>query len=94
MNMAGIYARMGKPEEARRILKEVEGSSGREYGSRIYPADAYLWLGDKDKAMDLLEKAYAERDAKLIFIATAPSFDPLRGDPRFKNLLRRMGLEK
>ena len=96
---AYAYARMGKPEDARRILNSIEGPSAGDdydnsYGSRVYLAVAYAWLGDKDKAFHLLDEAYAERDARMICIRTEPSLDPLRDDPRFNDLLRRIGLEK
>jgi adenylate cyclase len=91
---AEVYARMGKPEEARRIMKTIEGSSVLdEYASHFALAAAYGWLGDKDKAFSLLEKGYAERNTRLIAIKSDPWLDPLRDDPRFNALLRRIGLE-
>jgi len=56
-------------------------------------AAAYGWLGDKDKAFSLLEKCYTERNTRLIYIRSDPSLDPLRDDPRFGAMLRRIGLE-
>jgi hypothetical protein len=50
-------------------------------------------LGDKASAMDWLEKAYRERDHSLVAIKTDPGYDPLRGDPRFAALMRRMKLD-
>jgi tetratricopeptide (TPR) repeat protein len=96
---AYAYARMGKPEEGRRILNSIEGPSADDdydnsYGSRVYLAAAYAWLGDKDKAFSLLEEAYAERDARMTYLKSEPSLDPLRSDPRFTDLLCRIGLEK
>jgi hypothetical protein len=49
-------------------------------------------LGDKDQAFAWLEKAYAEKAGSLQNIKTAPSMDPLRTDPRYTDLLKRMGL--
>jgi adenylate cyclase len=92
---AFVYARMGKTEEARRILKGRESIGG--YGafvSRAHLAATYGWLGEKDKAFRLLEKAYEERDAKLFLLKVDPRFDCLRPDPRFTDLLRRIGLDK
>ena len=85
---------MGKSAEARKILGEIEKGKGGIYGSTAYAAAAYGWLGDKDKAFNLLEKAFAERDARMIFLKVEPWFDSLRSDPRFSDLLRRIGLEK
>ena len=53
----------------------------------------YGALGDKDQAFAWLEKAVAENNARLIFLYE-PQFDPLRSDPRFTSLRRRMGFEK
>lgn len=50
-------------------------------------------LGEKDSAIALLERAYAERQLSLTEVAVEPAFDPLRSDERFRALLRRMGLE-
>jgi hypothetical protein len=49
-------------------------------------------LGDKEEALKYLEKGYQERDGGLTYIAVDPLYDPLRSDPRFQNLLRRMNL--
>ena len=56
-------------------------------------ARLYAQLGEKDQAFEWLEKAYEERDGDLLFINNRPDFDPLRDDPRFHDLLRRMNLE-
>ncbi len=55
-------------------------------------AQHYLYAGDYDRAMDWLEKAFEVRDPNLPYIALCPIFDPLRSDPRFQDLLRRMNL--
>ncbi|OGD19211.1 MAG: hypothetical protein A2W03_15350 [Candidatus Aminicenantes bacterium RBG_16_63_16] len=78
-------------------MNSIEGPSADDdydnsYGSRVYLAVANAWLGDKDKAFSLLEEGYAERDARLTHIKSEPSLGPLRDDPRFTNLLRRIGL--
>jgi TolB-like protein len=92
---AYVYARMGKAEEARKILRGREYiSAPGEFIPRAYLAATYGWLGEKDKAFRLLEKAYEERDARMIHLKVDPRFDCLRSDPRFTDLLRRMGLEK
>jgi len=92
---AYVYARMGKAEEARKILRGRESISAYgEFVSRVFLAAAYGWLGEKDKAFRLLEKAYEERDSKLVLLKVDPRLDSLRSDPRFTDLLRRIGLEK
>jgi len=54
-------------------------------------ADLYGLLGDKDQAFALLEKAYNERDNMVVLLKVDPYFDPLRSDPRFTDLVRRVG---
>jgi eukaryotic-like serine/threonine-protein kinase len=56
-------------------------------------AQAYMRMGEKEKTFSWLEKAYEEHDSGLVSLAVEPMFDPIRSDPRFKDLLRRMKLE-
>jgi TolB-like protein len=56
-------------------------------------SDSYVYLGEKDQAFEWLEKRYEDRDGSLIFLNISPQWDPLRDDPRFHDLLRRMNLE-
>jgi DNA-binding winged helix-turn-helix (wHTH) protein/tetratricopeptide (TPR) repeat protein len=82
----------GRPEEARRILAELEERAARGY---VEPSDfAFLWtaLGEPDRAIDHLERACDERSRYVAFLATWPIYDPLRGHPRWGGLLRRAGL--
>jgi serine/threonine-protein kinase len=82
----------GRPEEARRILAELEERAGREY---VESSDfAFLWtaLGEPDRALDRLEQACDERSRFVTFLATWPIYDPLRGHPRWPELLKRAGL--
>jgi hypothetical protein len=55
--------------------------------------NAYLGLGDNDEAFAWFERAYEEQSNILIYIKVSPWFDPLRGDPRFQDLVRRVGLD-
>jgi DNA-binding winged helix-turn-helix (wHTH) protein/tetratricopeptide (TPR) repeat protein len=85
-------ARAGRPEEARRILAELEERARREY---VEPSDfAFLWtaLGEADRAVEHLERACDERSRFVAFLATWPIYDPLRAHPRWGELLRRAGL--
>lgn len=66
-------------------------SKGRS-NPAFYLATIYTGLGQKDQALQQLEKAYEERFYRLIFLGVDPVFDSLRGDPRFQELLRRVGL--
>jgi TolB-like protein len=64
------------------------------YNSPFGTAILYAQLGEKSKALDSLEKAYEQRSLSMTELAIEPSFDPIRSDPRFQTLLRRVGLEK
>ena len=64
------------------------------YNSPFGTAILYAQLGEKSKALDSLEKAYEQRSLSMTELAIEPSFDPLRLEPRFQSLLRRVGLEK
>jgi eukaryotic-like serine/threonine-protein kinase len=86
------FAVSGKNEEARRILSELKELSEREYVSPYFLALIYTGLGEKDQALEWLEKAYQERVAFLIYLGKQPQFDALRSDARFTELGRRVGL--
>jgi hypothetical protein len=57
-----------------------------------YPARIYVGLGERDQALAWLEKGHAARGAHMEFLGVEPDFDPLRSDPRFVDLLRRVNL--
>lgn len=89
--LAVAYANMpDKRNEARAILTRIENMN--EYVSPALLAAIYTALDDNDKAMELLERAYVKHDPLLRYIKTGYEYDGLRGDPRFADLLRRMGL--
>ncbi len=87
------YAVSGKRREAQNILAEIESLWKRRYFSPIDIALIHAGLGDKDGAFAWLTKAYDARDPQLIWVNVEPELKRLRTDPRFKDLLRRMGLE-
>ena len=80
------YAMAGRRVAALQVLNEMEKE--RERGL-IFKAIIYSGLGQKDEAIALLERAYAKHGA-LTFIKVDPKFDPLRSEPRFQDLVRRM----
>jgi TolB-like protein/Tfp pilus assembly protein PilF len=86
------YARAGRREDALRLLAKLKAR--REAG--YFPAgafvNAYLGLGDKEQTFVWLEQAYKEQSNILQFVKTHPFFDPIRSDPRFADLERRVGL--
>jgi tetratricopeptide (TPR) repeat protein len=89
-----IYAGMGQTAEARRILAGIKAKMKTSYVMPIEVAAVHAALGDREEAFAWLEKAYQERCAYLYGIKCDAWFDSLRDDPRFTDLLRRIGLEK
>jgi DNA-binding winged helix-turn-helix (wHTH) protein/TolB-like protein/lipoprotein NlpI len=85
------YALAGKRSEALAILDELKMLSKQKYIPAYFIAVVYTGLNDKAQAIEWLEKGYQERSGALNFINVDPRFDVLRGDPRFQDLLRRMG---
>ncbi len=86
------YARAGRAAEARKTLDEILARAKRHYVSPFYIANAYFGVGDKENGFPWLQKAYEERSEFMVFINVAPSFDDVRGDPRFNDMQRRVGL--
>jgi serine/threonine-protein kinase len=84
-------AMAGRRDKALQIIDELNARSKQEYIASNHFATIYIGLGDKDKAFEWLEKTYEERSGWMVWLQTAPEFDSLRSDPRFADLLRRMG---
>jgi DNA-binding winged helix-turn-helix (wHTH) protein/TolB-like protein/thioredoxin-like negative regulator of GroEL len=91
-SIAYAYAVSDKAEEARKILKELNEQQ-KPPSSPFDLAVIHLGLGDKHRAIDLLEKAFDERSYRLLYTGIDPVFDSLRSDTRFKDLARRLGLK-
>ncbi|MFB0565689.1 MAG: protein kinase [Candidatus Aminicenantaceae bacterium] len=87
------YGLAGKKDKALELLSELEARSNKGYVSPFWVAVIYMGLGEMDKAFEWLEKAYEERDGKLIYISVPAPFDALSDDPRYKQLLKKMDLE-
>ncbi len=90
--LAYIYGRAGEPEKARRELEKLENVSRHEHPSVVTMLWAHLGAGNKEEALADLEKAYSEHYSVVVTLKVEPAFDPLRSDPRFQDLLRRVGL--
>jgi TolB-like protein/Tfp pilus assembly protein PilF len=93
--VAGVgdaLAAAGKKAEAHSIIDELVRSSKSGHVSPFYIAEVYSTLGERDQAFEGLEKAYQLRDGELVWILIDPSFDNIRSDSRYADLLRRMGL--
>ncbi|MGD8866426.1 MAG: protein kinase [Gemmatimonadales bacterium] len=87
------YALDGRREAATRVLQELEARSDDQYVGANYIAMIYVGLGDHDRALEWLDRAYQQRDVQLVHLANHWFFDPLHTDPRFEELLRKIGLE-
>ncbi len=85
-------AMAGRRDEAGAVLKELEGMYNKRESLAQYQAAVYAGLGDEDQAFAWLEKGFQARSATLVFVVFDLTFDPLRSDPRYVDLLRRMGL--
>ena len=86
------YAMSGNRRGATKILEYLAEQSQRRYVSPLNAAIVYLGLGDKDNAFDWLEKAYAVHSPEITTLKVDPIFKSVRSDPRFTDLLRRIGL--
>jgi serine/threonine protein kinase/Tfp pilus assembly protein PilF len=88
--LGAAYARGTDRERAQAILRRLQTSN--EYVSPAQLAVLYAALGERDQAFASLEKAYAGRDLQMQYLGVDPAYDSLRSDPRFKDLVRRLGL--
>lgn len=88
------YARQGKRAEAERQIELLRELAKTRYVRPYYIANIYAALGDKDQAFAELERSFAERDCYLSRMSIDPFMDPLKNDPRFKSLLKRMNLSE
>jgi TolB-like protein/DNA-binding winged helix-turn-helix (wHTH) protein/Tfp pilus assembly protein PilF len=89
-NLARAYVASGKRREAMKLLSDLKKRSNSTYSNAAEIAMIYASLGDADQAMTWLEKGYEERFNPGVLLR--PGFDPLRSDPRFENLVHRVGL--
>lgn len=87
------YGVSGYESKARDLLQKYKKESERKYVGLMNFVFVYIGLGEFDKAFEYLEKAYEERNGYLTLLNVDPVFDPLRADPRFKSLLKRVGLD-
>jgi tetratricopeptide (TPR) repeat protein len=86
------YAASGHRAEALKVLQELQNQSKQRYVSPYHLAMVYAGLGERDQAFSWLAKAYEDREGRMTILKVVPEFDGLRSDPRFAELLRRIGL--
>ena len=87
-----VLARAGRRDEAQTILGELTALARREYVSPVSLATVHIGLGNLDVALDWAERAYEERRGWPAYFKVNPLVDPLRGQPRFEALVKRMGI--
>ena len=86
------HARLGERSAALRIIEELASASKHSFIPAFLYALVYAGLEDKDQAFGWLEKAYEERFNRLAYLKQDALWDPLRSDPRFIDMLRRLGI--
>jgi len=86
------YTGLGERSKAQQMLAELKAKSGKEYVPAYVFAVLHMGLGEKDRAFAAMEQAVQERSTILILLNRDPVWDPIRSDPRFADLVRRVGL--
>jgi len=90
--LAYVYGRSGNQAKAKLALQQLQEQDLRRPQDPLALVVAYVGMGDKDKALGSLEKALGEHSSGLTALKVDPIYDPLRSEPRFQALLRRLGL--
>lgn len=93
-NLGYCYAVTGKKADAISIVNELVARYDRHESIGFNIATVYDGLGEKDQAFAWLEKDFQQRSSQLAYVTWWPNFDDLRDDPRFVDLVTRMGLPK
>jgi eukaryotic-like serine/threonine-protein kinase len=94
VGLANINAMAGRHREAESVLREILTLARTEYVSPFAMAQPYLRMGHYDRAFEWLERAYEERSNGMVYLAVEPVLAPVRSDPRYHDLLRRVGLAR
>jgi len=89
-----LHAQMGKANEAREVLRQLETLSRQRYVPPYAMALVHAGLGEREAVFEWLDKAHAARDIHLIFLPVDPKWDPFLADPRFEGLLARCGFTR
>ncbi len=92
--LASAYARSGNSNAALRLVDEMKQRSAKQYVAPLTLAIAYGDLGDKDQAFAWLDKAYDDQSEYLLWLDYDPSFDSLRSDPRFAEMVARVARQR
>jgi serine/threonine protein kinase/tetratricopeptide (TPR) repeat protein len=89
-----LHASAGRRSEAEKIVNELKQQSQQKYVSPHHIAIAYVGLNEKDRALEWLEKAYESHEEILVFLDVDATWDKIRSDTRFQDLMCRLGLPK
>jgi Tfp pilus assembly protein PilF len=92
IGLGRAYAASGKKDEAQKVLAELNDHSKHPYVSNYLLAELYAGMGDNEKAFAALEKAFEQRSWYMTHLKLDPELEPLHSDPRFADLVRRVGL--
>jgi len=92
VELGRCYARWGNAAQAKTVIQKLRERSAQEFVSPFEIAEIYASLNDRDQAMYWLEKSYTQRESRLPFLKVDARFDPMRPDPRFQDLMQRVGL--
>ena len=90
--LAQTLATAGRKDEAIQLLDDLANLAKQKYVAPYFFAGIHIGLGENDRAMEYLEKSYEEHSHWLIYLHLDPGMDPLRSNPNFQDLLRRIGL--
>lgn len=90
-SLAHAYARLGKQIEARKLLNELEERSSHHFVSPYLLATVHLELGEKRRAIELLEQAYSEHSVDIVKAKIDSKLNGLRSEPRFETLIQKVG---
>ena len=92
--LAYCNAVAGNGETARSLLRDMRAQAGVMYVSPVAQALVHVGLGETDAAFDALEKGFHDRDSGLLVLGLDPTWQPLRSDPRYADLMHRIGLPR
>jgi tetratricopeptide (TPR) repeat protein len=90
-SLARTYAIAGRDTDTKKLLADLDGLSQRRYISPYGIALVHTALGDVDQAFAYIDRALEDRTPDLVYLRFEPRIDPLRNDPRFRQILSRVG---
>ena len=88
-----VLAKSGRREQAKETLEELKVSATKNYVPAYNFAVIYNGLGDKEQALKYLEKSFQEREVQITFIKIDTRWNEVHDDPRFQNLMQRLGFK-